>query len=101
MRDTNFLTSSAKINPAFPIEPVRTRLRRAIRPTMSGIEFGNESEPAITCGVDLSGQECDLSFEFADGASENRIRNASVHMNLRYCVYTQYNGNVASRPNKS
>ena len=63
MRDAHLLASRANSDPAFPIQPMRARLRRAVRPTLSSIEFGDEHQETMIGRIQMAGELRDLVLE--------------------------------------
>ncbi len=67
-RDPHLLPRRAHRDSTLPVQPVRARLRGAVRPAISPIEFGDENQPAMARRVDVAGEGADLRGEFVDGA---------------------------------
>ncbi len=73
--------------PGQAIEPMRAGLGDAVRPALAPIEFGDEIEPAIICGVQVSSQFGDLRFEFAQWKTRFAAQRSTVHDALHVPVY--------------
>src|SRR5262245_24452823 len=80
MRDANLLSCRPHCNPAFPVEPVCARLRSPIRPTITIIKLGNQSQPTETRRIDVAGIPSDLACDFRDRTFIFRFWISAVHL---------------------
>jgi len=63
MCNTDLLARRSNVYPALPIQPMRTRLRRAVRPTLSTVELGDEHQEAMVRCVEVTCELGDFIFE--------------------------------------
>ena len=63
MSNTHFLSRSAHVDATLPIQPMRTRLRSPIRPTIAAIEFRNEHQPTMIRCIQMARKFSDLSMQ--------------------------------------
>ena len=101
----HLLARRPEIEPAFPAEPVRTRLRGAIGPAVAAVELGDEDQPAVIGGVEVTCQLGDLRFKLTERKAA--VRSACLVARPwrfawrlpwphRYCVYVQYRTKTAA-----
>ena len=83
----HFLARGTDVETAFPVKPMCAGLGDVVRPALAPIEFGDELEPAIVCGVQVSSQFGDLRFEFAQWKTGFAARRSTVHDALHVPVY--------------
>src|SRR5512138_1647259 len=63
VRYPNLFACRSDVDATLPIKPVRTRLRRAVRPALLAIELRNEHEKAMVGGVEMTSESSDLILE--------------------------------------
>jgi hypothetical protein len=63
MGDAHLLACRTQVQPALEIQPVRAGVQFPIPPAPAPIEFGDQREPTIIRGIELSGQRGDLRLE--------------------------------------
>ncbi len=56
--DPHFLSRRAHRDSTLPVQPMRTRLCRTVRPAIAPIEFGDENQPAMVRRVDVASRGC-------------------------------------------
>jgi hypothetical protein len=61
---TRTFSRRAQVQTHLEIQPVRTGRQLPIRPAVAAIELGDQCEPAIVRGVQLTGEFGDLRFQF-------------------------------------
>ena len=67
MRHAHLLAGRAQVQAALEVQPVRAGGQLAVRPAVAPIELGDQREPAIIGGIQVSGEFGDLRFEFFEG----------------------------------
>jgi hypothetical protein len=67
MSNPHLLARSANIDSTLPVQPMSTRLRAPIRPTIASIELGNEHQPSMIRRIEMTSKLSDLRREIIDG----------------------------------
>ena len=58
---------------------MRARVTRAIGPAIAAIELGDQREPAMLGGIEMTRQFGDLRLEFIERTAEWGVKRISIH----------------------